>query len=87
MKKNALIILKLVNPNLQDHIIGRRKSVLYVTKKDVGHRDILGKSVISQKIDGMSDSVNILIEKRKLSILLTSKERSQVKTMILMIKI
>ena len=58
-KENTFIILKLVNLDPQNYIMGGRKSVLYIIKKDVNYPGILQKRVISQEIDSRSDLVNI----------------------------
>ena len=81
------MIFKLVDLNSQNRIMGGKKSVMYAIKRDVGYLDILKKSVRSQKINSRIDLVNILIKNQQLSILLTSKERSQVKIIILIMRI
>ena len=78
---DALTILIQIKLNLEYQITGRRRSVLYALKKDVGHLSILRRSVTSQEIDSKSDLVNDLMEKL-LSILPILKGRSSAQTTI-----
>lgn len=78
---NALKILNQAGLNPEHQTIGRRRSALYVLKKDVGHLSILKRSVTSQETDSRKDLVNDSIEKL-LSILPISKGWSSAQTII-----
>lgn len=79
---DALIILIQMKLNPEHQIIRRkRRSVLYILRKNVCYLSILKKSMISQKMNLKSDLANNLIEKL-LSRLPILKRQSSAKIII-----